>query len=140
MWTLSLVLVNMAIILLALIEISLIFLLYVIFLGQIIPNWAVTVRRLHDTNKSGWWVLISLIPFGSLVLLIFLATTGIVGDNDYGPDPRMSASQTPSTNASPSPRSPSGSGQQSATTNDASSTSPRTRPVIKMNDQNPEQG
>jgi uncharacterized membrane protein YhaH (DUF805 family) len=58
-------------------------------IATIIPNIAVAVRRLHDTNKSGWWLLISFIPLGGLVLLVFYFTEGTTGDNDYGPDPKQ---------------------------------------------------
>ena len=50
-------------------------------------NLAVTVRRLHDSGKSGWWYLISLVPFvGPILLLCFMLTGGTHGDNEYGPD------------------------------------------------------
>jgi uncharacterized membrane protein YhaH (DUF805 family) len=52
-----------------------------------IPGLAVAVRRLHDTGKSGWWLLLSLIPFGGLLLLLFYLTGGERGDNRFGPDP-----------------------------------------------------
>jgi uncharacterized membrane protein YhaH (DUF805 family) len=46
-------------------------------------------RRLHDTNRSGWWILIGLIPIvGPIILLVFYATEGDAGDNQYGPDPK----------------------------------------------------
>ena len=49
-----------------------------------------TGRRLHDVNRSAWWILIGLIPFvGSIVLLVFLATEGTRDDNGHGPDPRL---------------------------------------------------
>jgi len=57
------------------------------FLGIIIPSIAVAVRRLHDTDKSGWWYLICLIPFGSIVLLVFFCLDGTPGTNRFGPDP-----------------------------------------------------
>jgi uncharacterized membrane protein YhaH (DUF805 family) len=50
----------------------------------IIPSIAVAIRRLHDTNKSGWWLLISFIPFGSIVLLVFYILEGTDGPNDHG--------------------------------------------------------
>ena len=62
--------------------------LAVFFLGTFIPSIAVTVRRLHDTNRSGWWYLISLIPFGSIVLLIFTVLDGTPGTNRFGSDPK----------------------------------------------------
>jgi uncharacterized membrane protein YhaH (DUF805 family) len=57
--------------------------------ANIIPNLAVIVRRLHDTNKSGWWILIGLVPFGGIVLLVFYCIEGDRGRNDYGEDPKM---------------------------------------------------
>jgi uncharacterized membrane protein YhaH (DUF805 family) len=48
---------------------------------------ALTVRRLHDTSRSGWWYLIALVPFGSIVLIVFLATESSPGPNQYGPYP-----------------------------------------------------
>ena len=56
------------------------------YLATIIPSVAVLVRRLHDTGRSGWWVLIGFVPFGGIVLLIF-TLMGSDGPNDYGPEP-----------------------------------------------------
>jgi len=56
----------------------------VFVLGTIIPQMSVAVRRLHDSDKSGWWLLINFIPFGSLVLLYFYVVEGTEGDNQYG--------------------------------------------------------
>jgi uncharacterized membrane protein YhaH (DUF805 family) len=54
-----------------------------------IPSLAVTVRRLHDTNRSGWWVLVGIIPIlGWLALLYFLVSEGQRGGNEYGLDPK----------------------------------------------------
>lgn len=54
-----------------------------------VPTLAVLVRRLHDTDRSGWWVLIALIPLvGAIVLLVFLVLKGNEGDNRFGPDPK----------------------------------------------------
>ncbi|MBH1943292.1 DUF805 domain-containing protein [Erythrobacter sp. YJ-T3-07] len=64
------------------------------WLGLIIPNLAVTVRRLHDHGKSGWWILIGLIPLGGIVLLVFMLIEGTPGTNEYGADPRESVAQT----------------------------------------------
>ena len=60
-------------------------------LALLIPGLAVAVRRLHDTDKSGWWILISLVPLvGIIVLIVFLATDGDPGANQYGnPDPGL---------------------------------------------------
>lgn len=57
-------------------------------LALFVPGLAVTVRRLHDTNRSGWWWLISFVPFGSLVLLVFCVMEGTPGPNLYGADPK----------------------------------------------------
>ena len=57
-------------------------------LAMLIPSIAVSVRRLHDTDRSGWWILIGFIPLiGTLVLLIFYCIGGDPDDNDFGPDP-----------------------------------------------------
>lgn len=56
-------------------------------LGMLIPSLSCAVRRLHDTGRSGWLMLLSLIPLiGAIVLLIFLCQ-GSRGDNQYGPAP-----------------------------------------------------
>ena len=60
----------------------------ILALGLIIPGLAVSVRRLHDTDRSGWWLLISFIPLiGAIVLLVFTVTQGTQGDNRFGSDP-----------------------------------------------------
>ncbi len=57
-------------------------------LAAFIPSLSVGVRRLHDTGKSGWVILIALIPFvGGIILTVFLASKGDSGPNEYGPDP-----------------------------------------------------
>jgi len=59
----------------------------------LIPTLAVTVRRLHDTGRSGWWLLIGLIPIiGVLVLLIFFVLDSQAGTNEYGPSPKITDS------------------------------------------------
>ncbi|WP_232666902.1 DUF805 domain-containing protein [Pseudonocardia sp. TRM90224] len=60
-------------------------------LAMLIPTLAVTVRRLHDTDRSGWWYLISFVPFGSIVILVFTVMEGTRGANQYGPDPKAYA-------------------------------------------------
>lgn len=58
-------------------------------LTMIIPSLAVSVRRLHDTGRSGWWLLISLIPYvGSIVLLIFYIQDSEPGTNKWGRNPK----------------------------------------------------
>jgi uncharacterized membrane protein YhaH (DUF805 family) len=57
-------------------------------LAVFLPSLGVTVRRLHDTNRSGWWILIVLIPLvGFLILLYWMVKPGDAGPNDYGQDP-----------------------------------------------------
>jgi uncharacterized membrane protein YhaH (DUF805 family) len=65
-------------------------LLYVVYiLAIIVPGIAVTVRRLHDVGKSGWWYFICLIPIiGGIWLLVLLCTDGTPGANNYGPSPK----------------------------------------------------
>jgi uncharacterized membrane protein YhaH (DUF805 family) len=59
-------------------------------LATVIPSLAVGIRRLHDTGKSGWWLLIGLVPFvGFIVLLIFLVQDSAPGANLYGPNPKL---------------------------------------------------
>ncbi len=61
-------------------------------LAMILPSIAVTVRRLHDTSRSGWWLLISLIPLiGGIVLLVFVCLDSTPGTNAYGPNPKEAA-------------------------------------------------
>ncbi|MEZ5607553.1 MAG: DUF805 domain-containing protein [Burkholderiaceae bacterium] len=58
-------------------------------LATLLPSLAVGARRLHDTNRSGWWLLISLVPLvGWIVLLVFTVQDGTPGDNRFGPNPK----------------------------------------------------
>jgi uncharacterized membrane protein YhaH (DUF805 family) len=58
------------------------------WLATLVPTFAVTVRRLHDTGRSGWWYLLILIPLvGGIVLLVFWLQRGTQGRNRYGDDP-----------------------------------------------------
>ena len=57
-------------------------------LACFLPYFAVDVRRLHDTDRSGWWLLIVLIPLvGGIVLLVWFCQAGTGGPNRFGPDP-----------------------------------------------------
>jgi len=82
-WTFSLT--NIALGVLSLLVLPGLFPLVV--LGTLLPALAVGVRRLHDQDRSAWYLLISFVPFGVLVLLFWAAQRGTVGSNDYGPDP-----------------------------------------------------
>jgi uncharacterized membrane protein YhaH (DUF805 family) len=58
-------------------------------LAVLIPGLAVAVRRLHDTDRSGWWFLLVLIPLvGPIVLLVFACLDSQPGPNKYGPNPK----------------------------------------------------
>ena len=58
-------------------------------LAVLIPSFAVGVRRLHDINRSGWWLLIMIVPLiGAIVLIVFLASDSQPGSNQYGPNPK----------------------------------------------------
>lgn len=60
-------------------------------LGIFIPSLAVQVRRWHDQDKSGWFVLVGLIPLiGGLINLVFMMLEGTKGPNRFGPDPKAS--------------------------------------------------
>jgi uncharacterized membrane protein YhaH (DUF805 family) len=61
-------------------------------LALLLPGLGVSIRRLHDTGRSGWWLLISLIPLiGEIWLIILLAQDGQPGTNQYGPNPKEGA-------------------------------------------------
>ena len=63
-------------------------------LAVLIPTLAVLVRRLHDIDRSGWWILINLIPLvGTIVLLVFALMPGTPGSNQYGPDPKQATGE-----------------------------------------------
>ncbi|MBC7679022.1 MAG: DUF805 domain-containing protein [Pseudorhodobacter sp.] len=64
-------------------------LLVLFYLAVLVPTIAVGVRRLHDTGKSGWFILLGLIPLvGGIVLLVFTVSDSTPGDNEYGPNPK----------------------------------------------------
>ena len=61
-------------------------------LAVLSPSLAVSARRLHDTGRSGWWILISLVPvIGWIVIIYFLVQDSEAGDNKYGPNPKLAA-------------------------------------------------
>ncbi|MGV9789742.1 DUF805 domain-containing protein [Streptomyces sp. NPDC004673] len=58
-------------------------------LAVLLPSLAVGARRLHDTSRSGWWLLIGLIPLiGWIILIVFFASEGKAEANEYGPNPK----------------------------------------------------
>ena len=61
-------------------------------LALLLPNLSVSIRRLHDTDRTGWWILIYLIPLiGLIVLLVFYLQQGDSGENRFGPPPAETA-------------------------------------------------
>lgn len=66
-----------------------IILVAIVALSVFIPSWAVLVRRLHDQDKSGWFLLLSFIPYvGAIVLLVFMCIDGTPFGNRFGEDPK----------------------------------------------------
>ena len=66
---------------------------WVYMLAIAVPGVALGIRRLHDTDKSGWFMLLCLTGIGAIIILVFCAAEGTPGDNKYGPDPK-SATET----------------------------------------------
>ncbi len=64
---------------------------FIYWLAIIIPSIAVSIRRLHDTDHSGWWILIGFVPIVSLILLYFMVIDGNQAENKYGPNPKGAA-------------------------------------------------
>jgi uncharacterized membrane protein YhaH (DUF805 family) len=63
-------------------------------LAVLIPTLALTVRRLHDIDRTGWWILIGLVPLiGGIVLLVFALLDGTPGSNQYGPNPKEASAR-----------------------------------------------
>lgn len=64
-------------------------------LAVLLPGIAIVIRRLHDTDRSGWWYLIAFIPIvGCIVLIVFMCLDGTVGKNRYGLDPKGRGTNT----------------------------------------------
>ena len=60
-------------------------------LAVLLPWIGVNVRRLHDTGRSGWWLLIGFVPIvGAIVLLVFMVQDSAADENQYGPNPKIS--------------------------------------------------
>jgi uncharacterized membrane protein YhaH (DUF805 family) len=77
------------------------------YVGLLLPYVAAAVRRLHDTDRSGWWWLMIFIPFGVIVLIVLLASKGDPGWNEYGlPPGHEGASASTSTSLPPPPPPP----------------------------------
>lgn len=60
----------------------------IFILASFLPALAAQVRRLHDTNASGWWLLLAFLPYaGGLIMLVWFCMPGTKGRNSFGPDP-----------------------------------------------------
>ena len=68
---------------------EILFVIYV--LSMLLPSLAVSVRRLHDVNFSGWWLLLSFVPIASLALFAFYVMDGTPVDNRFGLNPKTQA-------------------------------------------------
>lgn len=69
---------------------------FLVFVALFLPGLAVSARRLHDTDRTGWWLLIGLIPLvGFIVLLVFFVSDSKPGPNQYGPSPKDQALPPP---------------------------------------------
>jgi uncharacterized membrane protein YhaH (DUF805 family) len=65
----------------------------IVIFGTLLPHLAVTVRRLHDVDRSGWWYLLGLVPLlGAIVLFVWFCTDGTRGPNRFGADPKATVS------------------------------------------------
>lgn len=64
------------------------FLGYIYALAVLVPMLAVAARRLHDSNRSGWWLLLYFTFVGIIVLIVFWCLEGTRGDNKHGADPK----------------------------------------------------
>ncbi|MFJ9109436.1 DUF805 domain-containing protein [Streptomyces sp. NPDC102283] len=66
------------------------FLSYIYAVAILVPSLAVAVRRLHDTGRSGWWLLIGIVPLvGFIILIVFLASEGKHEANQHGQNPKL---------------------------------------------------
>lgn len=62
----------------------------VVSLALLLPGLGLSVRRLHDISKSGWWIFIALIPLaGAILLLVWFCKPSDPGSNEYGPEPNI---------------------------------------------------
>ncbi|GAA5119502.1 DUF805 domain-containing protein [Alloalcanivorax gelatiniphagus] len=76
-------------------------------LALFLPGLAVGIRRLHDTGRSGWWILLGIIPIIGWIIVIVWLCTDSTADNQYGPNPKVAS---PAGGYPPPPAAPYGSG------------------------------
>ena len=68
----------------------------VVNLALLLPGLGVAVRRLHDTGRSGFWIFLALVPIvGAIILIVWYASNGTPGPNQFGPDPKAVAQAQP---------------------------------------------
>ncbi len=89
MFCLTIFVIGIALFILSAVVETLGILLGVFYLGILIPSLAVGVRRMHDTGRSGWWILISAIPIvGGIWFFVLTVLDSEPGENQYGPNPK----------------------------------------------------
>ncbi|WP_405817720.1 DUF805 domain-containing protein [Streptomyces sp. NBC_01390] len=70
--------------------IDMVWIAFVFYAALLLPALGVSVRRLHDTNRSGWWFFFGLVPLvGGITLLVFYCLDGDQGENNYGSSPKF---------------------------------------------------
>jgi uncharacterized membrane protein YhaH (DUF805 family) len=67
----------------------------IVQLVLLLPGLGVTIRRLHDIDRTGWWYLIGLTGIGIIVLLVFYCQRGAPGPNRFGPEPTETSTLAP---------------------------------------------
>ena len=68
----------------------------VLSIALLLPSLSVGVRRLHDNGRSGWWILVGLVPVvGWIIMVIWYCQPGETGPNRFGPDPRAGGAALP---------------------------------------------
>ena len=89
-WMYTLVNIIIVVVLMVLMRmVSLLGILYAIYaLGTLLPSIGVTIRRLHDIGKSGWFMLLAIVPIANFYLLYLLAQDSEAGNNSFGPNPK----------------------------------------------------
>jgi uncharacterized membrane protein YhaH (DUF805 family) len=88
-WTLAMTLGYFVAMILTVLAHAFFFIVIIFYLGILVPSLAVAVRRLHDTNRSGWYLLLGFIPIvGGIILLVFTVSDSTPGDNRFGPNPK----------------------------------------------------
>ncbi|MGG3890543.1 DUF805 domain-containing protein [Metabacillus fastidiosus] len=85
----NLIILTILVIIEQVVDISFLTGLYI--LAILLPCFSITARRLHDIGRSGWWILINYVPFGSIVLLVFTCQDSQEGNNEYGFNPKVPA-------------------------------------------------